>query len=340
MIPALPLSSQPFNEQVAWQKSLREAVRDPAELLALLELGTGWLTAARAAAKIFPLRVPRGFVARMQKGNPYDPLLRQVLPLGEELEPTPGYQTDPVGDLATQLAPGLLQKYAGRVLLVTTGACAIHCRYCFRRHFPYGDENPRRGQWQAALDAIRADNSIHEVILSGGDPLSLNDTHLRALVEELDTIAHVSRLRIHTRLPVVLPERIDDQLLDWLTASQLQKVVVLHANHAREIDPFVREAVNHLRAASCTVLNQSVLLRGVNDSAAVLADLSKALFNIGIMPYYLHLLDKVQGAAHFDVPLEEAQVIMRCVRATLPGYLVPQLAQEIAGENSKRLLAY
>ncbi|HET9680125.1 MAG TPA: EF-P beta-lysylation protein EpmB, partial [Gammaproteobacteria bacterium] len=276
----------------------------------------------------------------MEKANPHDPLLRQVLPLGDELVPTPGFKTDPVGDLNTQLAPGLLQKYAGRVLLVATGACAVHCRYCFRRHFPYGDENPRRGQWRAALDAIQADNTIKEVILSGGDPLSLNDEHLSHLVNELAAIPHLIRLRIHTRQPVVLPERVDDNLLAWLHASRLQKVVVIHSNHAQEIDSRVSDAINHLRRADCTVLNQAVLLRGVNDSAAVLANLSETLFKAGVMPYYLHLLDKVAGAAHFDVPESEAQDLMRTLRATLPGYLVPQLAREIAGEDSKRLVGY
>lgn len=353
MIPALPLSSQhlPSNgpgqspgqshgKQADWQKNLRDAVRDPAELLALLELSTDWLPAARAAAAQFPLRVPRGFVARMEMANPHDPLLRQVLPLGDELVATAGYKTDPVGDMASQLTPGLLQKYAGRVLLVTTGACAVHCRYCFRRHFPYSDENPRRGQWQTALEAIRADKTITEVILSGGDPLSLSDDHLQHLVGELNAIPHLTRLRIHTRQPVVLPERVNDRLIAWLSDSRLQKVVVIHSNHAQEIDSKVAAAIQRLRTVPCTVLNQAVLLRGVNDSVSALADLGETLFQAGVMPYYLHLLDKVEGAAHFDVPKAQAQHLMRGLRARLPGYLVPQLAQEVAGDDSKRLIAY
>lgn len=331
MIPVTPPSGQPPR----WQQLLAQAVSDPAELVALLGLDRSLLPAARAAAGTFPLRVPRGFVARMRPGDPADPLLRQVLPLGEELAQVPGYSDDPVGDLRARRGPGVLQKYQGRVLLTATGACGVHCRYCFRRHFPYAEENPRRAHWEAALDAVRADPSIREVILSGGDPLSLSDASLAEIAAALEAIPHIGRLRIHTRQPVVLPERVDDRLLAWLTASRLQKVVVIHANHAREIDTHVHDAMKRLADTGASLLNQSVLLKGVNDSPEALAGLSEALFAAGVLPYYLHLLDKVRGAAHFDVPETRARQLMAALRARLPGYLVPRLVREDPGAPSK-----
>lgn len=318
-----------------WQTEMAEAVRDPRELLALLDLDPSLLEPARRAAAAFPLRVPRAFLARMRKGDPADPLLRQVLPLGEELNEVPGYVRDPVGDMPSVAAKGLLHKYRGRVLLITTGACGVHCRYCFRRHFPYAEENARSGEWQQALDYLKGDASIQEVILSGGDPLSLNDERLAALVRSLEEIPHIKRLRIHTRQPVVLPSRVDDALLAWLTACRLQKVVVLHTNHAREVDPAVREACARLRGAGATLLNQTVLLRGVNDTAETLSELSEALFAAQVLPYYLNLLDPVAGAAHFDVTETEALALMEALRARLPGYLVPKLVREVPGAPSK-----
>lgn len=330
MIPANLLSRQP-----RWQAELARAVSDPAELLDMLGLDASLLPAARAAARGFPLRVPRGFVARMRRGDAADPLLRQVLPLGEELDPNPGYLEDPVGDGLAALGPGVLQKYQGRVLLVTTGACAVHCRYCFRRHFPYGEQNPRAGGWTPALEHLRADPSINEVLLSGGDPLALSDARLADLVAGLEAIPHLTRLRIHTRVPVVLPERVDAALLAWLTSTRLQKVVVIHANHPRELSAEVAAALAALRAAGATLLNQSVLLRGVNDSSEVLAGLSETLFGMGVLPYYLHLLDRVRGAAHFDVPEAEALDLHAGLAARLPGYLVPRLVREEPGASGK-----
>ncbi len=342
MIAASPLSSQPqagIPTVPRWQTALTNAITDPAELLALLKLDPSLLPAARQAAAQFPLRVPRGFVARMQPGNPDDPLLRQVLPLGDELQPSAGFTLDPVGDLASRAqpgnAPGVLHKYQGRALLIATGACGVHCRYCFRRHFPYGEETASSQHWQPALAAIRADSSITELILSGGDPLSLNDRRLHELSAQLPDIAHLKRLRIHTRQPVVLPERVDDGLLGWLDSIALQKVMVLHINHANELDATVATALRQLRDHGVQLLNQTVLLKGVNDSASVLAELSEALFALGIQPYYLHLLDRVQGAAHFDVPMHRAQLIMRDLLNQLPGYLVPKLVHEQAGHASK-----
>jgi EF-P beta-lysylation protein EpmB len=331
-------TSLPSRQPPAWQQALQDAVSDPAELLGLLRLGPEWLEPARAAARWFPLRVPRGFVDRMRPGDPRDPLLLQVLPLGTELDEVPGYVTDPVGDLAAKAGPGLLHKYEGRALLVTTGACAVHCRYCFRRHFPYDDENASRAGFAPALDAIRADASIGEVILSGGDPLTLNDRRLTLLWEGLAAIPHVRRVRIHTRLPIVLPERIDRAFLEAWSAVPLQKVVVVHANHANEIDRTVRAAIAGLRAADTTVLNQTVLLRGVNDRVTDLVALSEALFDAGVLPYYLHLLDRVAGAAHFDTPVAAAQRLVADLAAHLPGYLVPRLVREEPGAPAKTVL--
>jgi len=334
MIPA----SLPSRQPPAWQRALQEAVTDPAELLDLVGLGAEWLEPARAAARQFPLRVPRGFVARMRRGDPHDPLLLQVLPLGAELDEVPGYGKDPVGDLAARAGPGLLQKYAGRALLVATGACAVNCRYCFRRHFPYEQENASRDAFGPALDVIRADASLGEVILSGGDPLTLGDRRLAALFGELQGVAHVRRMRLHSRLPIVLPERIDDGFLGAWSGLRLQKVVVVHANHAREIDDAVRTAIARLRAADTTVLNQAVLLRGINDRAQDLVDLSEALFDAGALPYYLHALDPVAGAAHFDLPVEVAQRLLGQVASRLPGFLVPRLVREEPGAPAKTML--
>jgi EF-P beta-lysylation protein EpmB len=330
MIPANLAAGQPN-----WRQELADAVCDPAELFAILGLDQAALPAARAAAQRFPLRVPRGFVARMRRGDPRDPLLRQVLPLGAELDAVDGYGADPVGDLASSRAPGLLAKYRGRALLVATGACGVHCRYCFRREFPYADANPRADGWRAALDAIAADATIAEVILSGGDPLSLSDRRLAELVERIAAIPHVARLRIHTRQPVVLPSRVDDALLGWLGATRLRTVVVLHANHAHELDREVRAACARLAARGATLLNQSVLLRGVNDSADALVALSEALFAAGVLPYYLHQLDRVAGAAHFAVPDAEARALHAAAAERLPGYLVPRLVREVAGAPRK-----
>jgi EF-P beta-lysylation protein EpmB len=332
------LTSLPSRQPQAWQQALQDAVSDPAELLGLIRLGPEWLDPARAAARRFPLRVPRGFVDRMRLGDPRDPLLLQVLPLGTELDEVPGYVTDPVGDLAAKAGPGLLHKYEGRALLITTGACAVNCRYCFRRHFPYDDENASRAGFAPALDAIRADTTIGEVILSGGDPLTLNDRRLTSLWEGLAAIPHVRRIRIHTRLPVVLPERIDGAFLEAWSAVPLQKVVVVHANHANEIDHTVRAAIAGLRAADTAVLNQTVLLRGINDRVDDLVALSEALFGAGALPYYLHLLDRVAGAAHFDTPVATAQRLVADLANRLPGYLVPRLVREEPGAPAKTVL--
>lgn len=318
-----------------WQRELAGAIRDPDELVSLLGLERGDLAAAHAAAGDFPLRVPRGYVARMRPRDPDDPLLAQVLPAAAEREHVNGFGTDPVGDQPAMTRPGVLHKYHGRVLLVTTGACGIHCRYCFRREFPYADANPRPDQWHQALDYIALEPSIEEVILSGGDPLSLPDPTLADLVARLEAIGHLSTLRLHTRMPVVVPSRVDDALCTWLRRTRLQSVVVLHANHANELDDAVAAACRRLADTGATLLNQAVLLRGVNDSAAAQARLSRRLFACGVLPYYLHLLDPVRGAAHFDVPLESARTLLSELASRLPGYLVPRVVREQPGRPGK-----
>lgn len=333
MILAKLPAAQPLGAD--WRRQWREAVTDPRQLLALLDLGHLADRVPAAPPHGFALRVPLGFVARMRRGDAADPLLRQVLPLDAELEEVAGYGTDAVGDLAARSAHGVLQKYRGRALLIATGACAVHCRYCFRRHFPYAEESASSARWWSALQAIDADHAINEVILSGGDPLSLSTRRLAEFTTGLAGIAHVRRLRIHTRLPVVLPERVDAELSQWLGSVPLRKVVVIHANHAREIDAGVAAAMSALTASGATLLNQSVLLKGVNDDARALADLSETLFDAGVLPYYLHQLDAVRGAAHFQVDDAQARELHRELRALLPGYLVPRLVREVPGELAK-----
>ncbi|QDT64487.1 EF-P beta-lysylation protein EpmB [Calycomorphotria hydatis] len=322
-------------EKPAYFRSLAEAIRDSDELLAALGLPTDFFQPATEAAKQFPLLVPRSYVRRMQPGDVNDPLLRQVLPLADEMTSPPTWELDPVGDGDATRSAGLIQKYQGRALLIATGSCAVHCRYCFRRHFPY-EESPRRLEdWQPAFDEIAADSSLHEIIFSGGDPLMLTDTRLAQLVETLDRIPHLTRLRIHTRLPIVLPDRVTDELLQLLSSTRMKTVLVVHANHANELVADCAEALQTLVSAGITMLNQAVLLRGVNDSADALCDLSERLIDLGVLPYYLHQLDRVIGAEHFEVPIEEGRELIAEMRSRLPGYLVPRYVQEIAGAEAK-----
>jgi len=321
-----------------WQKELAESVTDPAELIAMLDLDPTLLPQAREAARLFRLKVPRAFIARMRRGDPNDPLLRQVLPLGEECLDVAGYTADPLRELQHGHGDGVLDKYHGRALVITTGACGVHCRYCFRRHFPYSESRPSADGWATVIARFRNDPAVQEAILSGGDPLSLSDTKLAQLVEGLESVPHLQRLRIHTRQPIVLPGRVDERLLRWLSATRLATVMVVHVNHAAEIDRPVGVAMKALRDAGITLLNQSVLLRGVNDDEHTLVDLSLALFEAGILPYYLHLLDPVAGAAHFSVPDAHALALHSAVQKRLPGYLVPRLVREIPGRASKTLI--
>jgi len=362
-------ASTPLAQPRRWQDLWREAVTDPRELLAVLDLQAFADTLlppsmrpsapdrSPSAAKAmdgrerpatamdgqerpkfdtgFPLRVPRGFIARMRRGDPHDPLLLQVLPQARELVEAPGFTRDAVGDLAALTASGVLHKYEGRALLVATGSCAVHCRYCFRRHFPYATQTAAAAGWNEALAQVQADESIAEVILSGGDPLSLATAKLAELTRALASVRHVRRLRIHTRLPVVLPERIDDEFCRWLGALPWPTTIVLHANHPREFDASVAAACARLRDSGAVLLNQAVLLRGVNDDVSVLADLSEHLFDCGVLPYYLHQLDRVAGAAHFEVDDTRARELLDELQVRLPGYLVPRLVREVAGARGK-----
>lgn len=328
----LELVKNPADQEAAeWKRELAAAISSREELCSLLQLDQNQLPGD--AQSEFRLRVPRSYVAKMLPGDHRDPLLLQVLPLAEEAADSG--LLDPVADLDAMATTGLLHKYHGRVLLITTGACAIHCRYCFRRNFPYSDASLSTAHWQNALDYIRTHSEIKEVILSGGDPLVLDDHKLDALQKELSEIHHVQWLRIHTRLPVVLPSRINAGLLDWIQRSRLKITMIIHANHGNEIGAYEQKALVALREAGVTLLNQSVLLHGVNDRTETLIELSHKLHDSGVLPYYLHLLDKTRGAMHFEVPQSTALKIISEMRASLPGFLVPRLVREQAGESSK-----
>ncbi len=318
-----------------WQQLWREAVTDPRELLAMLGLLDMEGTLPAQSDSGFPLRVPRGFIARMRHGDAADPLLLQVLPQAAELAEVPGFMADPVGDLTARTARGVLHKYQGRALLIATGSCAVNCRYCFRRSFPYSEEIAASNGWRDAVAHLRGEPGIREVILSGGDPLSLSTAKLAELTGALATIPHLRRLRIHTRLPVVLPERVDDEFTAWLGGLPWPTSIVLHANHPNELDGDVAAACARLHAAGAILLNQSVLLRGVNDRAEILAALSERLFDCGVTPYYLHQLDRAAGTAHFAVDDANACALIGDLRRSLPGYLVPRLVREVAGETAK-----
>jgi EF-P beta-lysylation protein EpmB len=331
MITASPRSRQ----HGGWQQELAQAVSDPHELCRLLELDPALARAAEKLGAEFRLRVPHSFVRRMRRGDPTDPLLRQVLPLAAEAHSPPQFCADPLGERTALAAPGLLHKYQGRALMIATGACAVHCRYCFRREFPYGEQLDGSGRWRAAIAAAAADPSILELILSGGDPLSLTNGRLAELTASLVAVPHLRRLRLHTRTPVVLPSRVDAGLTAWLSGLPWRIAIVLHVNHANEIDGATRAAFRELSATGATLLNQSVLLAGVNDSPAALRDLSEALWEAGVLPYYLHLLDRVRGTAHFEVDEARARAIAAELASNLPGYLVPRLVREVAGAPAK-----
>jgi len=318
-----------------WQKSLSDCITEPEKLLKVLELDQALLPAAVEAAKHFPLRVPLEFVKRIKKGDIQDPLLKQVLPIGEELKVVEKYSADPVNESQYNPVPGLLHKYQGRVLLTLAGSCAINCRYCFRRDFPYEQNNPGKQGWQQALDYIQQDDTIHEVILSGGDPLIVNDKGLNDLVNHLEQIAHLKRLRIHTRLPIVIPSRITEEFINIMTDTTFQTVIVVHCNHANEVDAEVEAMFKKLNQANIPLFNQAVLLKGVNDNLQALTDLSESLFENKVIPYYLHLLDKVQGAHHFDMPRDAAIELYQQLKNSMPGYLVPRLVEEKPGQGSK-----
>ena len=333
------ITLQPSMVREVWKQELADAVRDPAELCDLLDLDPAIAQKSKDAGRDFMFLVPRGFISRMQPGDPNDPLLLQVLPRLEELDDMPGFVSDPVGEQPARRGTGLIQKYHGRCLLLVTGGCAVHCRYCFRREFPYAESGASPASFVAAVNEIRADESIHEVILSGGDPLLIDDALLETLIRDIDSISHVRRLRIHTRIPVVLPSRITEQLLHILDTTRLTACVVIHANHAAELDSIVAGSIRRMSHVVRILLNQAVLLRGVNDTAESLIQLSERLLDIGVTPYYLHLLDPVRGASDFDVPEEIGVRLIEELRNRLSGYAVPRLAREHPGSPSKTWLA-
>lgn len=324
----------------SWQLEYKTSITNIELLCQTLGLNIEQLPISYQANEQFQLRVTQSYVERMQHNNPNDPLLLQVLPTSQEENHIDGYLKDPVGDLQSIKSPGLLHKYNGRALILATSRCAIHCRYCFRRHFPYSTQNPRNESWTKTIQELKKDQSIAEVILSGGDPLVLDDAELIKLISKLEPIKHIKRLRIHTRLPVVIPNRINNELLNWISNTRLKVIMVLHINHANEINIQMHEKLQKLKDINCTLLNQSVLLKSINDQPSALINLSEALFSAGILPYYLHLLDKVDGAAHFDVCEDSARNLMREITKHLPGYLVPKLVRETANEQSKSLISY
>ena len=322
-----------------WSTVLQEMVTTPSQLAAHLEMPLHELKGILQAHEAFPIRIPKRWLALIPPKSVDHPLLRQVLPLQQELDVSPHYSKDPLGEEAANTTPGLLHKYKGRVLLITAPSCAIHCRYCFRRHFDYTHNQRRQEDWQIIFDSIAQDESIHEVILSGGDPLMLKNDQIVKICHSLSRIAHVKTLRLHTRMPIVLPERMDHTLLHTLKKLNKRVVMVVHCNHSLEIDTEVKKTLGIIKQHDIDLLNQSVLLKGVNDDADTLVALSHRLWECGVLPYYLHLPDAVQGTQHFDVKLDQAQKLHSQMQSALPGYLVPKLAQEIAGEASKRTYA-
>jgi EF-P beta-lysylation protein EpmB len=337
-LPPAPARPSGPGEAVSWRLAMQRAIRDPLTLCRMLRLPREFEAGAVRAARLFPLLAPLEYVRKMRAGDPRDPLLLQVLPLAEEEDCPTGFSSDPLHESAAEAAPGLLHKYQGRALMIATGACAVHCRYCFRRHYPYGEGPKTLAEWEPALLHISSDTSIEEVLLSGGDPLSLSDERLGELAQLLAEIPHVKRLRIHTRLPIVIPQRVCDELFAWLCGTRLTPVMIVHANHPRELDEDVAAALAELRRRGVMLFNQSVLLQGVNDDADVLAELSLRLIDLGVTPYYLHQLDRVAGAAHFEAPVERGMEMIEQLRRGLPGYAVPRYVRELPGESSKRLL--
>ncbi|WP_372964360.1 EF-P beta-lysylation protein EpmB [Marinobacter sp.] len=331
-----PSNISATTENQNWQQILSHSVCQPEHLLARMGLpAQQWLKGAKSGHEHFPIRVPEPFIQRMEPGNPDDPLLRQVLPLADESIDQPGFIKDPLEEKTASQIPGLIRKYQTRALLMVTGQCAINCRYCFRRHFPYNDHKLSPEDRSQIITSLTASPEINEVILSGGDPLAVNDRLLAQWANMLESVPHLRRLRIHSRLPVVIPQRVCDEMLSWLNRSRLQKVIVVHVNHPAEIDQATRLAFKKLKDAGVTLLNQSVILKGVNDSSVTLSELSEVLFDAGVLPYYLHAFDPVAGAHHFNVSDAKAAEIVREMLEYLPGFLVPKLVREVPGQPSK-----
>ncbi|SFX21123.1 EF-P beta-lysylation protein EpmB [Marinospirillum alkaliphilum] len=327
-----------------WSETLRHAIRDPLQLCDRLGLDPDQLPGGRQGLQqghgLFRTLVPEPFLQLMEPGNPQDPLLLQVLPLGSENQPQPGFVTDPLQEQQANPLPGLIHKYTSRVLLTTSGACAVNCRYCFRRHFPYADNSLSEAATEQIIHYLQQHPQVNEIILSGGDPLATPDARLAKRIRQLEQLPQLKRLRIHTRLPVVIPSRINDELLTWLSATRLQTLMVLHINHPQEISPELEKALARLHQRGVILLNQSVLLRGVNDNPVTLGNLSERLFEQKVMPYYLHAFDPVAGAAHFAIDDQQAKRIYQQLLARLPGYLVPRLVREQPDQPSKTPLGW
>lgn len=334
MIPASKVIVQ-SDSTPSWQEEIAQSLRTTEDLAQILELSTDSISARRAGEQQFPIRVTTSYLQRIERGNHDDPLLKQIMPAADEMAVVDGYGTDPVGDSGATCGNGVMQKYHGRVLLMTTSACGIHCRYCFRRHYPYRDNILSVSNIMDALEQIRADQSIHEVILSGGDPLMLSNNRLEKIISGLETIPHLRTLRIHSRMVVILPSRIDASLLKLLQDTRLNVVMVIHSNHPNELDSGVETSLRAIADAKITLLNQSVLLKGVNDQVSILESLSQRLFECGVLPYYIHMLDRVRGSHHFEVLENTASLLLEELGRLLPGYLVPRLVREIEGEPRK-----
>ncbi len=334
-IPIVDLSKM---DHLEWKKVLSAAFKDPVKLLEYLELDKEEYLNKVQVDSQFKMLVPLSYAAKMRKGDWYDPLLRQVLPVQDEVIESSGFVSDPVGDLQSEISPGVLHKYQGRILLITTGSCPVHCRYCFRREFPYIDSIPDKKHWQQTLNKIQEDKSIKEVILSGGDPLMLSDQRLEKMCTDIALISHVKTIRFHTRVPIFLPERITSEFLSWFGNLNINKVMVIHSNHANELDESVGETLIAIKNNGVTLLNQAVLLKGVNDSVETLELLLQRLFSFQVLPYYLHQLDRVKGSAHFEVDKKKALDLIESLRNRLPGYLIPRLVEEVSGKRSKQTI--
>ena len=324
---------------LSWSEHLAQAITNLAELISLLGLPSDLAEQGQEAHQAFKLLVPRPYLSRIEYGNPEDPLLQQILPHGHEMLPQAGYNKDPLEEADHNPQKAIVHKYTRRLLVIASGGCAVNCRYCFRRHFPYGDNQLAQAEWHSVIDYLKAHPQINEVILSGGDPLMMKDNLLADKVRQIEALPQIKRLRIHSRLPVVIPARVCDAMISWITNSRLDIVMVWHINHANEIDAEVKQAAMRLKQAGVTLLNQGVILKGVNDNVDAQVALSETLFDAGILPYYMFTLDPVEGAAHFDISVNEAQQLMGQVAAELPGYLVPKLAKEIPGKSAKTVFA-
>lgn len=322
-----------------WSQHLSSALTSLPELIQHLGLPPSMAEQGVEAHETFKLLVPRPYLSRIQHGNPNDPLLVQILPSASEMLAVTGYSKDPLEEADHNPQKAIVHKYKRRLLVITTGTCAVNCRYCFRRHFPYGDNQLAQTEWDSVIDYLKAHPEVNEVILSGGDPLMMKDALLADKVRKLEALPQIKRLRIHSRLPVVIPQRVCQAMLDWIKASRLDIIMVWHINHANEVDEYVIQAAQRLKQQGVTLLNQGVLLKGVNDTVGAQVDLSETVFKAGLMPYYMFTLDPVEGAAHFDISVEDAQRLMGKVAAELPGYLVPRLAKEIPGEAAKTVFA-